>query len=182
MSGSSVWIRIAGCIVWALVVLVALRSEPYVYGLIGDRYEVTGLWCGAWGCSASLPRLLAWQMPIILAMVPAGWIAARSVPWVGRYSGRIAGILFVGVLGWIAYHVGQAWSENQVRSVADVARCIVFNCVAGTSVVIPVSLAGFVLFGTGLLQRLRANADARSGTKQPEDFSDVVVTHMDASS
>ncbi len=181
MSGITSWLRIAGCTGWALVVLAAFRSEPFFYRLIGDQYEVSHHWCGLWGCSASIPRLLAWQLPVILTLVPAAWVAVNYVPWITRNAGRIGAVVLTAAVVWIAVHTVESWSENELRNIADVVRRIVFTCVAGTSVVIPVSLAGFVFVWKRQRLRSGADADAGSGPQQAEDLGDVVVTHVDAS-
>jgi hypothetical protein len=182
MSGNSTWLRIAGGTGWALLVLAAFRSEPFVQPLIGDQYTVSHHWCGAWGCSASVPRLLAWQMPMILTIVPAAWLAAHYIPWVARHAGHIAVVVLTGVLVWIAICTVQSWSANQLQTVTDILRRIMFVSVAGTSIVIPVALAGLVFLASSQLRRSRSNTDTGPGTQQSEDFGDVVVTHVDASS
>ncbi len=210
MPQASFWYRTIKLIGWALVILGALRSEPLLRWLIGDQYAVTHHWCGAWGCSASFPKLLAWQIPVTLVFVPLAWMMVRSVPFVHRHSGLMGLLIGGAAITWVIAVTMQSFAAGQIHGVTDIGRRMVFASIAGTSVVIPTLLAA----GSILLDRrinaglachwptkdwdseapaetlahfipegpLRANADGGACTKQPEDFRDIVVSHVDTTS
>ena len=180
MSRTRFWYGTAGFTGWAIVLLGALRSEPLWDRLLGDQYSVTHHWCGAWGCSAALPKLLAWQVPMVLLMVPATWLLVCGVPLLQRWSRLLALVTVLGTLGWLTVETVQAWNRNQIHSIGDVGRHLIFVGISGTSVVIPLLLAA----ATCLSARRRvpssgSNPDTRSMAEQSEDLSDVVILHVD---
>ena len=201
MTRSVFWIRTAAGSLWALLVLGALRSEPVTHAIIGEQLAVTHQWCGAWGCSASIPKLLAWQLPVIMTMVPIGWIAPQVSPWIGRNGLRLAAAIALAVAAWMGWLVADSATLGQLRSGSDVLRRIVFISVAGTSVVIPSLLTAAMLAWTvrrrmlntsdtvasvepgpaliDVLPPSRTNNDSRTGPQQSKDLSDVVIPHVD---
>ncbi len=141
MSRTGFWFRTAAGTVWALLILGALRSEPLWYRIMGEQYAITHHWCGAWGCTASLPKLLAWQIPMALVAVPGVWLLIRSVPAVERHRLALGLLLILGTAGWVAAATIRSLTAGQIHSIADAGRRVVFESVAGSSVVIPLLLA-----------------------------------------
>lgn len=180
MTRATFWIRTAACTGWALLVLGALRSEPLWYDLVGDQYNLTNRWCGPWGCSASLPKLLAWQIPMALVTVPTAWLLVRSVPVAQRWAGMLSLVLTLGTIGWLLGWTVYTWSYDQISSVSDAARYAVFACIAGTSIAIPVLLASMTCLIARWLTRSGTDTNAGTMTEVSEDFGDVVVPHVDA--
>ena len=181
MSRAPFWYRTAGFTAWALVVLAALKSEPLIDQLIGRQHAITGYWCGAWGCIASLPTLLAWQVPVALVMVPTAWMVARHVPVVSRYAGLLALVSGGGTVTWLIAQAVHSWNLGQISSVGDLCRFLVFSSIAGTTVATPALLASLTIFFVGAqVPKLRSNADGGPATEQREDFGNVVVQHVDA--
>lgn len=180
MTRTTFWLRTGCCIIWALIVLGALRSEPLWAEVVGDQYDLTGRWCGPWGCTASLPKLLAWQIPMTLIYVPAAWLLVRNVRLIQRWSGWLALATAVGTAAWLAGWAIYTASIGRFFLAGDVFRYLVFASIAGTSVVIPLLLASAtcLLAGRGLPQ-LRSDADGGAVAEVPEDFSNVVVPHVD---
>jgi hypothetical protein len=181
MSRAPFWYRTAGFTAWTLLVLAALKSEPLTQRLIGHQHSITGYWRGAWGCIASLPRLLAWQVPAALVLVPTAWIATRHVPPFRRHAGLLALVTGGGTILWLIAQAADSWNRGQILSAADLGRFLVFSSIAGTTVATPALLAFLtILFARGQVPELRSNSDGGAATKQREDFGNVVVTHVDA--
>lgn len=180
MSRATFWYGTVGFTGWGLLIWGALRSEPLWQQLLGDQHSVTGQWCGAWGCSATLPKLLAWQLPAVLLLVPVARLLARRVPVVHRHARLLAALLFGATLAWMITQTVQASALGQIQSVRDVGRYLAFTSIAGASVVIPLMLAALTLLVTRPRKLdLRANADGGTAAQKRKDFSDVVVPHVD---
>lgn len=180
MSRAAFWYRIAGFAGWTLLIWGALKSEPLWQRLLGDQYSVTQKWCGAWGCSATMPKLLAWQLPAVLLLVPVAWLLARTVPAVHRHGRLLGAIVFALTLAWMIAQTVQASSLGQIHSVEDVGRHLVFTSVAGASVVIPLMLVAITLaVARSRDLELRANADGGTTAQKSKDFGDVVIPHVD---
>lgn len=162
---------------------MTLRSEPFLYRLLGNQYDVTKHWCGEWGCSASLPRLLAWQLPMILTLVPLSWIGSTCLAFIRRNSAVVAASLAGATLLWVAIQTGRSWTLGQLHSATDVLRRITFLSVAGDTVVIPMLMASATICCVGRPSRdSGTNPDGRTGSEQTEDLCDVSVPHVNTAS
>ena len=160
-----------------------LGTQAFIYRLLGNQYDVTKLWCGEWGCSASIPRLLAWQLPVMLTLVPLSWIGSTFIPFIRRKSAVVAASLAGTTLLWVAIQTGRSWTLGQLHSATDVLQRITFLSVAGDTVVIPMLMASTTIWCVGRQSRdSETNPDGRTGSEQTEDLSDVGVPHVNTAS
>ncbi|MCH2210780.1 MAG: hypothetical protein MK110_05725 [Fuerstiella sp.] len=180
MSRVVFWLRVAAGTVWGLIVLAALKSAPAVHALIGDQYAVTQHWCGPWGCSASLPKLLAWQVPVALVFVPAAWVLARRIGPVSRCPNRWAVAVAVIPVCWLAFLMVRAAVNQQFTRWMDPGLFLVFSSVSGSSVVLPLFMSASAVFLAGRSSSLPTNADAGRFIEPAKRLNNINVHHVDA--
>ena len=181
MTRTTFWRQVAAGVLWATAVLAALRSEPMIRRRAGDRHSISHWGCGPWGCSATIPRLLAWQIPMVITALPASWLLIVHVPFIRRHSRIIGIVLVAGTVGWLAVGLLQSWQIGHIGSVDMAARRIVFLTVSGTSAVIPVILSAGVFLARPRRRTSGTNANCRADSEELEDFRDVGIPHVDTS-
>jgi len=109
--------------------------------MTGDLDSVSHTWCGASGCSAAIPALLAWRIPVEFVLIPATWLAVRSIAVVRGRAGLVAILIAGRALAYVAVETLQSWNSGQLATVSDAKRRILFAFVAGNSIVIPMLLS-----------------------------------------
>lgn len=177
MSRMHFWKRVLLLTGWALLVFAGLKSEPLFAAVIGQEHSV----CGVWGCSAPLPALLAWHGSAAILLIPAGWLlASRPNGLFQKYAGTAALAVAAGAIGWLTYDTILWWLSTTDLARPFIGHRILFATIAFEVPVIPLLLTASTVWLIGF--RSRANADGRFLTQQVEDFGNVGIPHVNASS
>lgn len=138
---------------------------------MGEQHQLTRMWHGGWVCIASVPKLLAWQVPVTLVFVREAWM-------ITRFAGRLVLLMAGGTVVWLTVQTDQWWWLERFHSDSGVGRCFVFHTIA--TVVHPVLLPALTMC---LVRRsvplLRSYTDDGVASQHSEDFRNVSVTHVD---
>jgi hypothetical protein len=150
---------------WLTSILLVLRAEPVLAGVVGAGHSI----CGPWGCGPPVSSRLVWNGFITLLLVPPTIVAAKNRPDVAG-DWAVTVVIVVGLTAAVFVSTNRAMWWNSANDTARgyVVQRALFSLVAFTDTpIVPLTLVAGTYWRMSRHHRQIKESGKSIGESQP---------------